>query len=115
MEQCGVRTAMNVRLQSVQGRYGAAEDRVIQYFSRRGAEILSVPLAEITSSCGVSPATVVRVCQHMGYAGLKDYRIALAQGKASEEPHGREPCPQGSARLSNLARGLCRHAERGRG
>lgn len=86
MEQCGARTAMNVRLQSVQGRYGAAEDRVIQYFSRRGSEILSIPLAEITSSCGVSPATVVRVCQHMGYTGLKDYRIALAQEKASEEP-----------------------------
>ncbi len=86
MEQGGMCAAMSVRLQSVQGRYGAAEDRVIQYFCRRGLEILSVPLPEIASSCSVSPATVVRVCQHMGYAGLKDYRIALAQEKASEEP-----------------------------
>ena len=73
MEQGGMCAAMSVRLQSVQGRYGAAEDRVIQYFCRRGLEILSVPLPEIASSCSVSPATVVRVCQHkIGRASCRE-------------------------------------------
>ena len=87
MEQCnGLSTAMTLRLQAAEGRYGIAEDKVIQYFCQRGLEILRLPLSEIVSACGVSAATVVRLCQHIGYAGLKEYKIALAQEKESYHP-----------------------------
>lgn len=57
-------------------------DRVIQYFCDAGLQIMTTSLSQIVAACDVSPATVVRVCQHLGYAGLKEYRIALAKESA---------------------------------
>ena len=61
----------------------AAEQRVAAYFDARKREILETPLSEIAAACQVSPATVVRFCNHAGYKGLKDYKIALARRSAS--------------------------------
>ena len=57
---------------------GLAEKRVAAYVRAHGREIISIPLSEISHACNVSDATVVRFCRHLGYKGLKDFKIALA-------------------------------------
>ena len=57
---------------------GLAEKRVAAYVRAHGREIISIPLSEISRACNVSDATVVRFCRHLGYKGLKDFKIALA-------------------------------------
>ena len=65
---------------------GHAEQQVAAYFAAQGAGILNLSLSEIAADCGVSEPTVVRYCRRAGYAGLKDYKIALARQTPAIEP-----------------------------
>lgn len=69
-------------------RIGAAEQRVADYMDAKGQDVLSMSVADIASSCGVSEATVVRHCRRAGHTGLKEYKIALANhgGHAKVSP-----------------------------
>lgn len=63
----------------------AAEKRVAEYLRAHGKEVISMPLSEISHACNVSDATVVRFCRHLGYKGLKDFKIAIAKEQSTAE------------------------------
>ena len=65
---------------------GQAEKQVAAYFAEQGDRILHHSLSEIAINCGVSEPTVVRFCRHAGYAGLKEYKIALAHKTPTSQP-----------------------------
>lgn len=80
-----------------------AEQRVAAYIAGQGKNVLTMPLSDIARACGVSDATVVRFCQHEGFRGLKDYKIALANasGVSAGDPAvtGAEPIPELKRRM----------------
>lgn len=68
-----------IRLRSVQNQLAAAELRVVDYVKQNGSDILNRSISEVAAAAGVSDSTVVRVCRRLGYSGLKEFKIALAQ------------------------------------
>ena len=75
-----------------------AEQRVAAFMAERGRDILNLKLSEISAACQVSDATVVRYCNHIGYKGLKDFKIAIAHSAGQAEGvlpiHGEETLPE---------------------
>ena len=68
-----------IRLRSIQDQLGAAEQRVLEYLQQHQEEILNKSISDVAKAAEVSDATVVRLCRRLGYTGLKEFKIALAQ------------------------------------
>lgn len=71
------------RLRSVYGAMGEAERKVAAYFQEKAFDLLVQPISQIAQSLQVSEATVVRFCRHVGFSGLKEFKIALAKEQSS--------------------------------
>ena len=67
------------RLRGILGSLGAQERRFAEYLLNRLGGIEKEPIAVLAREAQVSEATVVRVCHKMGYAGLKELKIAVAR------------------------------------
>ncbi len=55
-----------------------AEEQVANYILLHHGEIINLPITELSERAGVSEATVVRMCQKLGYKGFQELKIALA-------------------------------------
>ena len=53
-----------------------AVDYIITHFH----QAIRMSVYELAQISGVSTATLVRLSQHMGFAGYKEFRLFLAQG-----------------------------------
>ncbi|MDP5009049.1 MAG: MurR/RpiR family transcriptional regulator [Glaciimonas sp.] len=49
--------------------------------------VLRANVEDIAQRAGVSPPTIIRFCRHIGYAGLRDFKLILAQRLAVGVPH----------------------------
>lgn len=47
--------------------------------------VVDSTITEVAEVCGTSSATVARFCQSLGYAGYRDFRIAVASATSREE------------------------------
>lgn len=56
----------------------AAEQRVARFLVEEPAEGVRLPVKQLASRIGVSDATVVRTAQALGFAGLRELKLALA-------------------------------------
>ena len=56
-----------------------AERKVIDVVKEKPQEVVNMNISELAKASGVSDATVVRMCNHIGYKGYYQFRIALAQ------------------------------------
>jgi RpiR family transcriptional regulator, carbohydrate utilization regulator len=72
-----------VRLRSVYGKLGETERKVADFIRSNSGALLDLSIAEIATSAGVSESSVVRFCRHLGYKGLKEFKIIFAQEKDS--------------------------------
>ncbi len=67
----------------------ASENRIADYVLNAPESVLSGSVRELAQNNGVSEATVVRFFHHIGYAGLKDFKIAISEERVLDR--GRIP------------------------
>lgn len=56
----------------------AAERRVADFILKNPEQVVSLSVAEIAEQSGVSDATVIRLCKHLGYTGFYQMKLQLA-------------------------------------
>ncbi|HHY46220.1 MAG TPA: MurR/RpiR family transcriptional regulator [Firmicutes bacterium] len=66
------------RLREMKGSLRNSEEQVANYILLHHDEIIRLPITELAERAGVSEATVVRMCQKLGYRGFQELKIALA-------------------------------------
>ena len=55
-----------------------AEKKVADLILRKSQEVVNYNVSELAKASGVSDATIIRMCHHLGYSGYYQFRIALA-------------------------------------
>ena len=68
-----------VQIRSALNTLSASESRIAEYVLNTPKAVLSGSVRELAQNNGVSEATVVRFFHHIGYAGLKDFKIAISE------------------------------------
>lgn len=66
------------KIRSVAPSLHPAEKRVADFLLQNPAEVVDLSITELADQCGVSEATVVRVCQGIGYRGYQELRLILS-------------------------------------
>lgn len=56
-----------------------AERKVAEYILENPSEIIRLSITRLAEHVGVSEATIVKFCQHIGYSGYQELKIMLAQ------------------------------------
>jgi RpiR family carbohydrate utilization transcriptional regulator len=75
--------AAAARLRALLPALSDAEARVARCALEQPDEIVRSSVSEVAAMADVSPATVVRCCQRIGYRGFQDLKLALARDTAS--------------------------------
>ena len=57
----------------------AAEKKVADYVLKHPEESVNLIVSELAAKSGVSDATVVRMCRHLGYEGFYQFKVFLAK------------------------------------
>jgi len=61
-----------------------AERRVADYILDNINGVIRLPITKMAENVGVSEATIVKFCQHIGYSGYQELKITLAQAGGKE-------------------------------
>lgn len=56
-----------------------AERKVASYVLAHPTEVVDINVAQLARKGGVSDATVIRMCRHLGYKGYYQFRLSLAK------------------------------------
>lgn len=56
-----------------------AERKVASYVLAHPTEVVDINVAQLARNSGVSDATVIRMCHHLGYKGYYQFRLSLAK------------------------------------
>jgi len=71
-----------VKLREVEPFLGEQEMAVVELIKKDPKNLLNLSIAEIAKESKTSQSTVVRFCRHLGYSGLKEFKISLSsEGK----------------------------------
>lgn len=63
----------------------AAEKRVADYILNNPRRTVDLNVSELAKASGVSDATVVRMCHHIGYTGYYQFRITLSRDLGKQQ------------------------------
>lgn len=66
------------RLRAAQRSVFQAGQRVAEYILAHPGSVIHASVTEVAEASGVSEASVVRLCQHIGYRGFQDLKVSLA-------------------------------------
>lgn len=83
----GTSSAVTSMIRALTPSLGRSEALVAALVVQRPADVLDWSVAQVASAAGVSPATVVRACQSLGFNGFNSLRDAL-RGQAPPQPVG---------------------------
>ena len=78
-------------LDVIKEKYGeifAAEKKVADFVLQNPQKTVDSNVSEIAQQSGVSDATVVRMCHHIGYTGYYQFRITLARDLGKKQYEG---------------------------
>lgn len=67
------------------GKIFSAEKKVADFVLDHPQEAVDANVSELAKSSGVSDATVVRMCHHLGYKGYYQFRLMLAKDVGRDE------------------------------
>ena len=56
-----------------------AEEQVIRIMAQNSREVLTMQTSELAKAGYCSPATVIRLCQKLGFRGLKELKLAISE------------------------------------
>lgn len=68
----------------------AAEKKVADFVMQNPQETVDSNVSELAKQSGVSDATVIRMCHHIGYTGYYQFRITLARDLGKKQYEGIE-------------------------
>lgn len=68
-----------LRINSYMEQLKPAEKKVAKYILNNREEVIHLSITKLAREAGVSEATVVKFCQHIGYSGYQELKIMLAQ------------------------------------
>ena len=63
----------------------SAEKKVVDVILKRPHDVVNMNVSELAKASGVSDATVVRMCHHIGYKGYYQFRITLSRDLGREQ------------------------------
>lgn len=63
----------------------SAEKKVADYVLANPKEAVNYNVSELAKASGVSDATVIRMCHHIGYTGYYQFRIALSRDLGKQQ------------------------------
>ena len=78
-------------LDVIKQKYGeifAADKKVADCVLQNPQKTVDSTVSEIAQQSGVSDATVVRMCHHIGYTGYYQFRITLARDLGKKQYEG---------------------------
>lgn len=61
------------------------EKKIVEFMSQNGDSFLSDTITEFAEKAGVSEATMVRFCKHLGYKGYQDFKVHAAREMLPQE------------------------------
>jgi len=64
-----------IRLRELYDQLSDQEKNIADFMRKNVAMVLGMSIAEIAKETGTSKSTVVRFCNHLGYSGLKEFKI----------------------------------------
>jgi len=73
------------KIQNNYNSLSSAEKTVANYILKNPDEVVKCTIKELATASNVSEATVVRMCQHLGYKGYWSFRISLAAERNDSE------------------------------
>ena len=73
-----------IRLRAEMDKLSISERKVASCIVADSQAVLGLGISDIARKSGVSDATVVRLCRTLGYKGLKELKIAIAQERQTE-------------------------------
>ena len=79
-----------IKLRAELNQLSISERKVATFIASNGKDILELGISDIARKSGVSDATVVRLCRTLGYKGLKELKIAIAQESQEDHQYIRE-------------------------
>ena len=71
----------------------SAEKKVADFILKNPQKAVDSNVSELAKKSGVSDATVIRMCHHIGYAGYYQFRITLA-GDLGRKQYGVDNIPE---------------------
>lgn len=71
------------RLQTIVGYSSTAIERLAQFAIERREDVPSMAIGDFAEAAGASQTTVVRLCKELGYAGYKEFRMAMAESRGT--------------------------------
>ena len=69
------------RLQTISSFSSSAIERLALFAIERRDDIPSMAISEFAEAAGASQTTVVRLCKELGFAGYKQFRMAMAESR----------------------------------
>ncbi len=66
------------RLIEEKSKLRSSEEKAADYIIAHAREVVNLPITELAARIGVSEATIVRMCQKVGYRGFQELKINLA-------------------------------------
>lgn len=102
------------RLSRVRKTLRRSEQTAAQYILRLPDRVALLPLRKLALECGVSEATILRLCQALGFSGYQDFKLSLIpqlldRGRSLREDVG---SIDGKGQwLHALGAGLCRSVQ----
>ncbi|MFW6029394.1 MAG: MurR/RpiR family transcriptional regulator [Halanaerobiales bacterium] len=77
-----------LRINSYMEQLKPAEKKVAKFILNNREEVIHLSITKLASKAGVSEATVVKFCQHIGYSGYQELKIMIAQAnKGGKHEH----------------------------
>lgn len=70
-----------LRINSYMEQLKPAEKKVANYILENREDVIHLSITKLAHESGVSEATVVKFCQHIGYSGYQELKIMLAQAE----------------------------------
>ena len=67
------------RIRAVESKLTNREKKIVEYLRSDADGILNDTITEFAEKAGVSDATVVRFCKHIGYKGYQDFKVHAAR------------------------------------
>jgi RpiR family carbohydrate utilization transcriptional regulator len=67
------------RLRAAHSSVFQAGQKVTDYVLANPQNVIHASVTEVAEASGVSEASVVRLCQHVGYRGFQDFKVSLAR------------------------------------
>lgn len=75
----------------------SAEKKVVDFVLQYPQKAVNSNVSELAKQSGVSDATVVRMCHHIGYTGYYQFRITLARDLGKRQYDNEEPSKSADA------------------